>query len=78
MAHVITQPCVGVKQGVCVSVCPEHCIYDAGAHYVINPDDCTDCGLCLPVCPVGAIFAEADVPEPWRDWIDTNAEPFRR
>ncbi len=78
MAHVITQPCVGVKQAACVAVCPEHCIYDTGAQCVIDPAQCTDCGLCLPVCPVDAIFAAADVPERWRSFVASNAEPFAR
>ncbi len=23
--------------------------------YIVNPDDCTNCGLCIEVCPVEAI-----------------------
>lgn len=78
MAHVIAQPCIGVKQAACVDVCPEHCIYDAGAQCVIDPGACTDCRRCVPVCPVAAIFAASDLPARWREFAATNAERFAR
>jgi hypothetical protein len=28
----------------------------------------------VPVCPVEAIFAEGDVPEKWKSYIDENKE----
>lgn len=27
----------------------------------------------LPVCPVEAIFADADLPEKWRQYVESNA-----
>jgi ferredoxin len=43
----------------------------------IHPDECIDCGACVPECPVEAIFAEADVPEQWKEWIPINYERGR-
>jgi ferredoxin len=40
----------------------------------IDPDACTDCEACAHECPVGAIFHEDNVPEPWREFIALNAE----
>jgi ferredoxin len=40
----------------------------------IHPDECIDCGACVPECPVEAIFAEADTPEQWKEWIPVNYE----
>jgi len=38
---------------------------------------CVDCALCVAECPVLAIFAEADVPEEWRGFIEKNANHYR-
>ncbi len=56
MTYVITQPCIGVKDGSCVDVCPVDCIhpaegesdYDDFPQLYINPDECIDCGACGP------------------------------
>lgn len=78
MTYIIAQPCVGVKDGACVEVCPVDCIIatEADEMYYINPDDCIDCGACVPVCPVSAIFPEEDVPEEWHSFIAKNYEYF--
>jgi ferredoxin len=39
---------------------------------VIDPDECIDCTLCVPECPVEAIFAEDDVPDAQREFIELN------
>ena len=62
MPHVITSPCIGTKDQACTEVCPVECIYDAGEMFLIQPDECIDCGACVPACPVSAIFPEEDVP----------------
>ena len=36
MTYVITQPCVGVKDGSCVDVCPVDCIHPAWASPTTN------------------------------------------
>jgi len=41
---------------------------------VIDPDECIDCTLCVAECPVEAIFAEDDVPDAQREFIQVNAE----
>ncbi len=63
MSYVITSRCAGVKDQACREVCPCDCIFDAGDQFVINPDDCIDCGACVTACPVDAIFADVDLPE---------------
>ena len=81
MAYVITQPCIGVKDTACVSVCPVDCIHptkdeaafaDAEMLY-IDPANCVDCGLCVDECPVKAVFYEDDVPAEWQHFIARNA-----
>ena len=86
MTYVITQPCVGVKDGSCVDVCPVDCIhpaagepnYDQFDQLYINPDECIDCGACEPACPVAAIFEESAVPEQWKEYTQLNADYFRK
>jgi ferredoxin len=79
-AYVITAPCIGVKDGSCVDVCPVDAIHTTpGAdQYFIDPEVCTWCGACVAACPVEAIFATRDVPEQWQSFIELNAAVFRR
>lgn len=65
MAHVIGEPCIGVKDASCASVCPVSCIHDAGERYAIDPELCIDCGACVVVCPVSAIAPEGLLPTEW-------------
>lgn len=62
MPHVITEPCIGVKDQSCVEVCPVECIYDGGDQFYIHPDECIDCGACVPACPVSAIYPKRMYP----------------
>ena len=86
MAYVITEPCVDCKDTACVSVCPCDCIHprkdeaDFSQHrqLFINPDDCIHCGICVDECPVKAIYADDDVPEKWRQYVQINADHFRK
>lgn len=73
MPYVITEPCIGVKDKSCVTVCPVDCIYEDEEMLYINPDECIDCGLCEPECPVTAIFVDTDVPAQWKEYIEINA-----
>jgi ferredoxin len=73
MPHVIAEACIGVKDKSCVAVCPVECIYEAEQQMYVDPVECIDCGACLEECPVGAIFAEDDVPEQWRTYVRVNA-----
>ena len=84
MTYIIAQPCVDIKDGACVDVCPVDCIYtkDEDNMYYINPEECIDCNLCVPECPIEAICAEEDVPEDQLDYIKINAAvpkiPFKQ
>ena len=76
MAYVITDACIDTKDRSCVDVCPVDCIHDDGdvdRQLYIDPDECIDCGACEPACPVSAIFAEDDVPDNLRVFIEINS-----
>jgi ferredoxin len=85
MPHVIAEPCVGVKDTACVTVCPVDCIhprkdeadFEPEKMLYIDPDTCIDCGLCIDECPVKAIFTEDDVPEQWKQYIQINADWYK-
>ena len=79
MTYVIAQPCVDVKDGACIAVCPMDCIHgtEQDRMLYIEPDDCIDCGACVPPCPVDAIFPDNEVPEQWRDYTRINADYFK-
>lgn len=65
MACVIAQPCIGVKDTACITVCPVDVIHPtkeeegfaAVEQLYIEPTHCIDCGLCAQECPVNAIFS---------------------
>jgi NAD-dependent dihydropyrimidine dehydrogenase PreA subunit len=76
MTYVITEPCIGTKDQSCVEVCPVDCIYDAGDHFMINPEECIDCGACEPECPVEAIYPEDEVPEDQESYTTKAANYF--
>lgn len=86
MAYVITEPCIGVKDKSCVTVCPCDCIHEGivekdGLRYdmlFVNPAVCIDCGLCESECPVEAIFQESDVPRIWQHFVEVNAAFYHR
>jgi ferredoxin len=44
----------------------------------IDPEECISCGACEPECPVDAIFDDDVVPEKWQNYIELNAEFFRK
>ena len=74
MAYIVTEPCINCKHTDCVSVCPVDCFREGPNFLVIDPDECIDCTLCVAECPVEAIFAEDDVPDEQRHFIQLNAE----
>ncbi len=86
MTYIIAEPCIGVKDTACVDVCPVDCIhptkneadFETEPQLYIHPDECIDCGACEPECPVEAIFAEEDLPEKWKHFIQINADYYRR
>jgi len=86
MAHIIAEPCIGVKDAACVAVCPVNCIHPTKdeADFIksdqlfIDPDTCIDCGLCVDECPVNAIFPQEDLPVEWHKFIEKNAAYYRK
>lgn len=76
MAYVITSACAGTRDGACSEICPMDCIADAGKQFVINPNECIDCGACVPACPVEAIYPDSDVPEGEEASIELNRTFF--
>jgi NAD-dependent dihydropyrimidine dehydrogenase PreA subunit/uncharacterized protein GlcG (DUF336 family) len=77
--YVIVEPCIGVKDGACVDVCPVACIHTTpdDPQYYIDPDICIECEQCEIVCPVDAIFTVETVPDEWQRFVEVNAEFFR-
>lgn len=74
MTFVVTDNCIRCKYTDCVEVCPVDCFREGEHFLVIDPDECIDCNLCVPECPIEAIYAEDDVPEHQKHFIQLNAE----
>jgi ferredoxin len=84
VTHIIAEPCIGVKDAACVSVCPVDCIhptkeeqaFGSAQQLHIDPDTCIDCGLCVDECPVRAIFPQDELPSRWAAYVQINADYF--
>lgn len=82
MAYVIAEPCIGVKDTACVSVCPVDAIHprqgegEGGVEtqQLYIDENCICCASCVPVCPVSAIYAEEDLPEKWKHYAQINRD----
>jgi ferredoxin len=70
MTFVITEPCLSAKDASCVEVCPVDCIHDVDALFVIDPEECIDCGACVAECPVQAIYADQELPTGMRRFAE--------
>lgn len=77
MPHVVCEACIGCKRTDCVDVCPVDCFREGPNFLVIDPDECIDCAVCIPECPEAAIYAEEDVPEDQKEFIELNADLAR-
>ena len=77
MTYVVVEDCIKCKHTDCVDVCPVDCFHEGPNFLVIDPDECIDCTLCEPECPIGAIFADDDVPEGQEMFLELNAELSR-
>ena len=74
MTYVVTEACVRCRYTDCVDVCPVDC-FKAGPNFlVIDPTECIDCAVCVPECPVDAIYAEEDLPENQKHYIQINKD----
>tara|TARA_Y100001972_G_scaffold66212_1_gene80679 strand:- start:745 stop:1041 length:297 start_codon:yes stop_codon:yes gene_type:complete len=80
MAHVITEPCIGTKDGACAEVCPVDCIHtdEESNQFFIDADECIDCGLCISECPVSAIYYEEDILPEMQKYIQINIDFFKK
>jgi ferredoxin len=74
MTFVVTDSCIGCKYTDCVEVCPVDCFREGPNMLVIDPDECIDCNLCVPECPVDAIYADDDVPDDKKEFVQLNAD----
>lgn len=74
MTYVVTENCILCKYTDCAVVCPVECFHEGPNFLVIDPDECIDCDVCVSECPVGAIYAEADLPTEQEKFIAINAE----
>ena len=74
MTYVVTESCIACRFTDCVSVCPVNCFKGGENFIVIDPDECIDCGVCIPECPVEAIYADTDLPEEQRRFLDINRQ----
>lgn len=86
MAHVIAEPCIGIKEATCVTVCPVDCIHPTKGEanfrteemLHIDPETCIDCGLCVDVCPADAIFHQDNLRAEWARFTERNAAYYQR
>jgi ferredoxin len=78
MTHVVTARCVDCRYTDCCAVCPVDCFYEITdpRMLVIDPATCIDCELCVPECPINAIYPEDEVPDPYQEWTQKNADLF--
>ncbi len=53
------------------SVCPVGCFHKKDSEYVIDPNDCIDCGSCQTVTPENAIVTDDEAEQ---SDIDYNAK----
>ncbi len=74
MTFVVGENCIKCKHTDCVEVCPVDCFYEGPNMLVINPDECIDCALCEPECPVDAIYADDELPDDQKDFLQLNEE----
>lgn len=74
MTFVVTSNCHRCRFTDCVVVCPVDAFHGDAQMLYIDPEQCIDCGVCVRECPVGAIFADVDVPEKEAQWLDINRE----
>jgi len=72
MTYVVTEPCVDCKYTDCAAVCPVEAFHEATDVLYINAETCIDCDACVPECPVEAIYADSNLPENYKEWLDKN------
>ena len=86
MSYVIGERCLQERYADCVEVCPVECIHPTKNEETfakvemlyIDNTTCIDCGACQAVCPVTAIFPNEQVPEQWKNFIEINADFYKK
>jgi ferredoxin len=53
------------------------CFHEGPNFLVIDPEECIDCTLCEPECPIGAIYADDDLPADQEAFLKLNEELSR-
>jgi len=84
MPHVIVDTCT--KDALCVDACPTECIhpkkdepeFEQVPQLYIDQDECLDCAACVSVCPTNSIFPADELPEDKKDFVDKNAEFYKK
>ncbi len=51
MSYMINEACISC--GACADECPVECISEGDERYVINADECVDCGILCRSMPCG-------------------------
>ena len=74
MTHVVSEACINCKHTDCVEECPTDAFHEGPNFLVIDPQACIDCIACVAECPVGAIYADGDVPANQQRYLALNAE----
>lgn len=74
MTYVVTENCINCKHTTCVEVCPTDAFREGPNFLVIDPEACVDCDLCPAECPAEAIFADDELPEDQKHFLEINAE----
>ncbi len=81
MPYVITDACIGNKDGACYAVCPVDAIhptrdepgFEEAEQLFVDPDECIDCDACLQECPVNAIVPGEELTDDQADQRERNA-----
>jgi ferredoxin len=84
MAYVITDNCI--KDELCVESCPTDSIhpkkdeteFEASTQMYVDPETCLDCGACVPACPSEALFSADELPEDKKEFLEKNAEHYKK
>jgi NAD-dependent dihydropyrimidine dehydrogenase PreA subunit len=69
-----------------VEVCPTDCIhpktdepaFEAATQMYVDPEGCIDCGACVPACTSDSIHALEDLPEDKKEFVEKNAEYYKK